>query len=372
MRIGFDAKRAFYNRSGLGNYSRNTILQLNAHYPQNEYFLYTPKTEGSISFAEGENIKVVSPSGFFNRKLKSFWRSVRLGKQLEKDNIDLYHGLSNELPKNISKTKAKSVVTIHDLIFLRHPEWYKPIDRKIYTSKFRHSCEAADRIIAISQQTKDDIVQYFGIEEEKIDVVYQGCHLIYHKEVDDSFKNQVKDKYQLPAQYMLYVGTIEERKNALNIVKAIHEGEVGVPLVIVGRPTPYLNQIKEYISANQVSNIYFHHNVPLEDLPAIYQMADLFVYPSTFEGFGIPILEALYSKTPVISSKGGCFAEAGGEYSKYINPENIEDLICTIKEVLYNSELREQMKVEGYKHALQFNDDDIAKNIMGVYLKTLQ
>ena len=139
MKIGFDAKRAFFNRSGLGNYSRNVIQLLSQHYPQNDYFLYTPTTKGAISFipTHQDNINILTPGRALDMLFKLYWRSFRLTDQLGDDKIELYHGLSNELPKNIHKTRIKSVVTIHDLIFIRYPHLYKSIDRQIYYKKER-------------------------------------------------------------------------------------------------------------------------------------------------------------------------------------------------------------------------------------------
>jgi glycosyltransferase involved in cell wall biosynthesis len=372
MRIGFDAKRAFFNRSGLGNYSRNTIIQLVDAFPDNSYHLYTPSKENIISFIDDKSITVSTPESFIGQKLKSAWRSLWLGRQLKNDKVELFHGLSNELPKDICKSGVKSVVTIHDLIFMRHPEWYKPADRKIYKAKFSFSAKAADKVIAISEQTKSDLVEFLNIDENKIEIVYQGCHPIYRQKVVNALNKVVIKKYNLPENYILYVGTIEERKNALNIVKAIHEGNIETPLVIIGKPTPYTERIHQYILENDLSDrVKLFHNVPLEDLPSLYQMANLFVYPSTFEGFGIPILEALYSGIPVITSKGGCFKEAGGKYSKYVDPKDIDELANAIKEVLGDKQLQVKMITKGLVHAQKFNNNDIANNIMSVYKKAL-
>jgi glycosyltransferase involved in cell wall biosynthesis len=262
---------------------------------------------------------------------------------------------------------VKTVVSIHDLIFLRYPEFYKPIDRKIYTSKFRHACRDANKIIAISQQTKSDIMEFFGTAENKIDVIYQACNEGFHSLATSSERIALKEKYGLPENYLLYVGTIEKRKNLLNLLQAIHLGKIDVPLVIVGKPTNYLKPVQDYIRTNRIENIYFLSGVPNEDLPGIYQMSTLFVYPSVFEGFGIPILEALYSKTPVITSIGSCFSEAGGKYSIYIDPTNPEEMANAITRVLSDTNLQSTMVEEGYKHALSFDHSTIASRLMNMY-----
>ena len=152
MKIGFDAKRAFSNNTGLGNYSRDSIRILGSFFPNNQYHLYTPKATHNprLSFLEGQaQYHVHTPTFFIHNTFSGIWRSAMLSKQLQKDEIDIYHGLSHELPKGIEKTNIKTVVTIHDLIFIRYPHFFKPIDRKIYYYKFLHACQIADHIIAV-------------------------------------------------------------------------------------------------------------------------------------------------------------------------------------------------------------------------------
>ena len=371
MRIGFDAKRAFFNFSGLGNYSRNTIRQMSRGFPENEYYLYIPKNKGQIENQVLENQTPVFPSTPVARKFSSFWRSFWLSKALERDGIDLYHGLSGEIPFGIHKYSVKTVVTVHDLIFLRYPHWYKAIDRAIYTRKSRYACFHADRIIAISGQTKRDIMEYFDTSSDKIDVVYQGCDPAFYTQVDEQKKGSLRKKYSLPAQYLLYVGTIEPRKNLLQIVRALHISGSGLPLVVIGRETPYAKIVRQYISEHRQDNILFLGRVPNEDLPALYQMAAIFIYPSRFEGFGIPMLEALNSGTPVITSKGSCFSEAGGPHSRYIDPDQPEDIAASIIKIMEDPGLARQMSEMGKKHAERFREETMAPAIMDVYRKVL-
>ncbi len=372
MKIGFDAKRAFYNRSGLGTYSRTTIELLSKYYPSNDYFLYTPSTKKSLDIAQYHNNFVITPKNIVHQLFRSYWRSAGCINQLKNDGIQIYHGLSNEIPVGLNKTKIKSIVTIHDLIFIRYPELYKFIDRNIYYSKFKYAAKESNRVIAISKQTKNDLVKFFEIDPAKIDVVYQGCSRVFYNMVIDDVRKQVREKYNLPQNYILSLGTIEERKNLLSIVKAIHLHKIDLPLVAIGKETPYLLKVKEYIAANHLQNrIIFIHNAPLQDLPAIYQMASIFVYPSIFEGFGIPILEALYSKVPVITTRDGCFREAGGIFSVYVEPTNIDELGNAMTKLLTETELCQKIVKYGYEYAQNFNEDRIAKNLMDVYMKTV-
>lgn len=366
MKIGFDAKRAFHNRSGLGNYSRDLIRMVSHFYPDNQYVLYNPKP-GKVPFELQDNTKEVLPNSAFWRFLSSFWRQKAIVKQLEKDHIELYHGLTGEIPRGIQNTKIKTIVTIHDLIFVHFPELYKPIDRKIYLNKFQYAADHSDVIIAISEQTKKDIVQFLHIDPKRIKVIYQGCNEAFKNNYSEENFNKTSAKFNLPKNFILNVGTVEKRKNLLNLVKAMEN--LKTDLVVVGNDkSDYASEVKSYISSKGMTNrVHFLRNVSTEELAQIYQLASIFVYPSIFEGFGIPIIEALYSKTPVITSKESCFSEAGGPDSIYIVPEDYKSIENAIQTILKNEELAEKMKINGLEFAQQFNDDVIAKHIYETY-----
>ncbi len=372
MRIGFDAKRAFLNKSGLGSYSRNLITALQRRFPENEYFLYTPRISNALYSASSSHMHVRTPQSFINKRLRSYWRSYNLSDQLINDNIDIYHGLSHEIPYRFPVDKVKPIVTIHDLIFMRFPEWYTLADRLIYRLKFRYSCQTASRIIAISQQTASDITEFFGIPSDKIDVIYQGCNPAFYIPLSADEKKKIRLKYGIPEQYILYVGTIEERKNLLTLLKAIHAGRIQLPLIAIGKPTKYLKKIKTFMQRHKLHDVKFLDEIENTHLPAFYQMASVFVYPSFYEGFGIPILEALASGTPVVTSTGSCFAEAGGNAALYTSPHNHEELAEAIKSVLSDYGLQKKMRELGLQHASAFNAEKMAENVMNTYLKALQ
>jgi glycosyltransferase involved in cell wall biosynthesis len=287
-------------------------------------------------------------------------------QDLKEDQITLFHGLSGELPSGLRTNGIKSIVTIHDLIFIRYPHLYSFFDRKIHFVKFKKATKNADLIIAISEQTKLDIIQYLGVASSKIKVIYQGCNAAFKTAYSKESKQKVVRQYQLPEKFVLNVGTIEERKNALTIVKAIKD--LDVCLVLIGKETAYANSIHEYIKANHLQDrVHFLKGITTEDLAIIYQLATVFVYPSIFEGFGIPIIEALFSKTPVITNKNGVFPEAGGPNTLYIEPFDIADLQQKIHQVLSDSSLSNKMKEKGFEYAQQFNDEAIAVQIMNCY-----
>ena len=370
MRIGFDAKRAFNNYSGLGNYSRYVISNICRFYPENECYLYTPKIVDEELFNVPQGALVNQPGGFW-RKGGSLWRTFKLTHRLDKDAIDLYHGLSNELPYGIQKSRIKSVITIHDLIFMEHPELYQTINRNIYEKKVRYGSHVANRVIAASEQTKQDIIRFLNVEEKRIRVVYQGCHRQFYSRVSEESMQHTRQRFGLPSEYLLYVGTIEERKNLLKIVQALHHGNIDFPLVVVGRKTAYFNQVKLFIEQSGFSKVYFLDQVQASDLPAIYQGSAGFIYPSSYEGFGIPVLEALNSGVPVITSRGGCLEETAGKGGLLIDPKDQEEMIHAIRQVLEESALRDRLIREGGAHALKFREEQTIPSLYNVYLECM-
>ena len=369
MIIGYDAKRAFKNFTGLGNYSRSLISTLSEYYPDNEYVLYTPpyKDHPEHVFAKKNNIRIVRPEGVY-KTFTSSWRSFGISKYAQRDNVKLYHGLSGELPTGLAKRNIRSIVTIHDLIFLRYPEFYKPIDRTIYKKKFYSACKASDLIVALSKQTRDDIISFFGIKEEKIRLVYQGCHPQFYNTCSDEQKQRIAQKYSLPQKYILYVGTIEERKNLSTVIRALASMPKDLQLVALGKETKYMSKVVGEVNRLGLQDrVRFIHRSSFADLPAIYQQAQVFVLPSVFEGFGIPVLEALNSRIPVITSNVSSLPEAGGPHSLYINPTDSKELEKALFQLLAHPELRDSMITNGYKYAQNFREQKLAKDIWSVY-----
>ena len=300
--------------------------------------------------------------------MHSLWRTFGITKEAGKRHLDLYHGLSHELPVGIEKAHIPTVVTMHDLIFIRHPELYSFFDRKSYKTKYLRSCRVADHIIAVSQQTKNDLMELWQIEEDKISVVYQGCHPHFCKQVTEEQKETTKKKYKLPEFYLLNVGAIEPRKNQMLILKALKAGAIDMPLVIAGRKTEYIAELKQFITQQQLENrVILLPNIDFNDLPALYQNAFLFIYPSQYEGFGIPIVEALQSGLPVIATKGSCLEESGGPDSRYVSPNDATELAEQIMIVANNNELRNSMIERGKNYAMRFSDHAIANNMMQIY-----
>ena len=191
MIIGFDAKRANANFTGLGNYSRFMVETMATYGNEHKYRMYIPKKCKNAlydSLLKHKNVASIQPRSFLMKRCKALWRTFFIKRGLLQDGVQLYHGLSNELPVGIHRTGIRSVVTIHDLIFLRYPQYYHWLDRIIYNYKFRYACRKSDRIVAVSECTKRDIVKFYGISPDKIDVVYQGCNPVFAQPVSAEAK----------------------------------------------------------------------------------------------------------------------------------------------------------------------------------------
>ena len=306
--IGFDAKRIVSNSTGLGSYGRtlvNDLADLDLRLR-----LYAPdkgRDDLRTQIKETKNISFCYPAPSKLPFNKALWRSRGIIKDLKRDGIQVFHGLSGELPIGISQSGMKSVVTIHDLIFLRHPEFYHWIDTKIYGWKFRQTIREADHIIAISECTKRDIIE---LSQER---------------------------------YILTVGSIEARKNILLAVKALPNLSDDISLVIVGRHTPYTELVKDYAKKNKLEGrIKIMHNV--KDISC-----------------GLPVVACI----------GSCLEEAGGPDCLYVDPDDVEGMAAALRQVLKGAEGREERIRRSRDYIRRFEGLDIAKQVAEIYSRLL-
>jgi glycosyltransferase involved in cell wall biosynthesis len=366
IKIGFDAKRLFLNHSGLGNYSRNLVRNLHTYFPDNEYILFTPESDIRLPEFSSKPYKIIQPTSLFDKLLKSNWRSRTIIKQIINEEIDAYHGLSNELPFSIAKFKGRKIVTIHDVIFMRHPEFYSAFDCANYKKKVISACQNADTVIAISKQTKFDLIQYLKIDESKIKVIYQSCEDVFWN-VDTSADNSIIKENNLPNEYLLYVGTVEPRKNLLKLVEALKN--IDIPLVVVGRiKSAYGKQIMNFIAENRLSNkVFFLKNVSNARLASLYKNAVSLVYPSEFEGFGLPVLEAMVCGCPVITGNNSSLTEVGGSAAIYIDVNKHSDYVEKLNYVIQSKDVRSDLISKGLRQKQQFTPKLWAQNTVEFY-----
>jgi glycosyltransferase involved in cell wall biosynthesis len=372
MRIGFDAKRAFNNKTGLGNYSRFVLEVLLKYHPEHQYRAYTPKNNRNLFSGFPEELAIL-PKSALDKKLSFYWRYATITKQLRDDKIDIFHGLSHEIPQGLQKANIRSVVTMHDLIFERLPGLFKPVDRLIYRHKFKSACSRADVIVAISEQTKRDLIEIYSIDPERIRVIYQDCNPLFKQHVDDKISRGIVQEYGIRSDYIVSVGTLEERKNQLRLVEAFAQLPANnFQLVLIGKATSYTAKIREFIKhADLEKRVLILENVPTHHLPALYQQAAVFAYISIYEGFGIPILEALHSGTPVLSAKGSCLEEAGGPGGLYADPLNVADIGEQMQKMITDQLLRNNLVSAGKEYIKRFTGAEIAGELVNLYSEIL-
>lgn len=370
--IAFDGKRAVQNYTGIGNYSRLALESLLQLMPDDKFELYTPKIVENPRLkriAENPRVTLKTPDTVAGRLFPHYWRSAGLTKQLEREKPSIYHGLSNELPYGIEKTGIPTVVTIHDLIFERHPEFYHAPDVAICRRKFRYAARVADRLIAISRKTAADIHELYGIPDEKIRVVYQGCSPIFYKTPDPAAIEKNRRRF---GRYIIGVGTIEARKNQLLTLRALGQLPDDINLVLVGRPTDYAKQIiREAKKLGLSDRLKIVSSVAMGDLPALYAGALFAAYPSFYEGFGIPMLEALAAGVPLVAAKGSCLEEAGGPGAIYVDPNDVDAFVAAANKLLSSPLLREEMVDRGRQYIARFAPANFGRELLNVYKELL-
>ncbi len=374
MKIGYDAKRLFRNYTGLGNYSRTLVSGYAALYPEDEIVLFAKRTSENIAAQEflGEKYEVVTPSGF-----APLWRQRGVSKDIKNRGIDVFHGLSHELPYGLDKSGVRTVVTMHDVCYRTFPQMFSATERAIYSVKYKHACQSADKIIAISQSTKNDVLEFFGVDDRRVEVLYQAINAQFYTEMDEAHAQQIVKKYGVHSDFMLYVGSINSRKNLLGLVRAMAllDSNSRLPLVVIGGGGAYKDEcLREAEKLGVLGDIIIVEGVSLmQSLHAFYTLARVMVYPSFYEGFGLPVTEAILSKCPVITSSVSSLPEAGGSAAVYIDPGSPEQIAGAIASVLAVGDRERAEWVEGGRaEALyRFNPGELTATLNGIYTKLL-
>ncbi len=312
MRIGFDAKRFFNNASGLGNYSRKLIADLHQFRPDFDLQLFIQKK------VENTSESIVYPEGF-----SKFWRTWGMGKTIGRENLDVFHGLSNELPFDIPQN-VKKIVTIHDVIFKQFPRYYPFFDRNIYHLKTKFALSKSDKVLATSEATKHQILKFYDVDESKIEVVYQGVEKAYY-EHQAKFTNDEK--------YFVYTSSFTKRKNHLALLEAfsLSKKQHQWNLKLIGLNGEMLPTIKHAINELKINKrVEVLVDLPQNEVLKLMQNASAFVYPSLFEGFGIPLAEAAAVGLPMAVSRNAIFTELAEESALYFHPNDEKEMAAQL------------------------------------------
>lgn len=355
MNLGFDAKRYFHNFTGLGNYSRDLVDTLISHFPDNKYFLFD-KHPSTLELP-ANTIAVVPIAKRF------LWRERGMVHDVKRFRIDLFHGLSNELPWGRWPSHTKKVVTIHDVIFRLFPEQYNWPDRAIYDKKTAHAVKIADMIICTSNATANDLVKYYQAKESRLRVVYQTCGTAHWKQYQDSEIQAFRDKHGLFEPFMLYVSSFQERKNHVRLLEALHaSGDRNIKIVLAGKMGGTYKKCVAYVTEKGMEGqVRFLTDVSNAELPLLYRSAQSFIYPSMIEGFGIPLLEAACAGLPVAANDIQVFREIAPPNSVFFSIDNLQAMVSCI------GELKGMKRSESLEHLESFKPAHSASAMMEIY-----
>ncbi len=296
------------------------------------------------------------------------WEQVRLPALVKRSAVDLLHSLHYTRPAVLP---CASVVTFHDMTFFLFPQLHTRAKRIFFPFAIRQSARHANALVAISENTRRDAIRILGIPAERIFTTALGISEAFHPIEDAALLEDGRKRYQLPAEYILYVGLIEPRKNVPLLLKAyarlVNQGDPP-PLVLVGRPGWMYEQVFQLVEQlNLKDRVHFKGYIPVENLPIVYNLAQLFVYPSTYEGFGFPPLEAMACGTPVITTAVSAMLDNVGDAGLLIPPHDETALTQAIETLLSDHSLRDQLSLAGRRRAAEFTWKRTAMETLKVY-----
>jgi len=371
MRIGFDVRPFLKEETGVGIYFKNLLFSLSRIDHSNEYYLFSSSLKDRFSSAK---IPLFAKKRFrdfpFPVKVMNFFWYKLSWPPLDyffRTELDLTH---SPIPL-ILPTKGKKIVTVHDLFFMDFPRMIDREVRKNFVSKIKNSLLEADGIVAVSQFTRNQLLERFAIEEKKVKVIYHGLDPKFKTDISPNEIEEIKKAYSLSPSFILFVGAIEPRKNLLNLIEAlkiIHKKYKKIPLVIVGRKSQDYKNLEKKIKQNKLESwIKMMGYLPDNEVRVFYRLASLLAFPSFCEGFGLPLIEAMASSLPVATSQASAMPEIAQDAALYFHPEDPEDIADKIIIALKDEDLREILKARGKKRVLDFDWGTTAAETLSFY-----
>lgn len=349
------------HQSGVGEYVQNILQRLPARTPELEYRCFFNRAKPArLTMPAASNVTSVIgrvPSKLLNTSVRLFG-FPHLDKRCQAGVVFL------PSLQSVSLTKpSRLLVTIHDLSFERYPEFFSRKARLWHRLvNPRKLCRRADFILALSEHTKQELVDVYHVPPERITVTYLGVNSVFLNPVAVEKLAIVRQKYRLPERYVLSLGNLEPRKNFRSVIDAFHRVPTDASLVIVGRPVYRAEELyRRAAEGVAAGRIRFLGYVDAADRPALYRMATCFVYPSYYEGFGLPVLEAMASGTPVIASSATCLPEVVGDAGLLVDPYDVNDIAAAIETLLNDNQLRERLRTKGKLRAQQFTWEKTAE-----------
>lgn len=355
-RFGFDRKTGLPNRVGSGEIAFETLRELYLLDKKNNYRIYLPTEKTSDLPQERSGWNYIRVEG------RTLWTMISLSKKLfaDRGRIDVFYSSTHYLPLYIG---CQSVVTILDLSYVHFPELFKKKD--LYQLKLwgGYSIKKASKVITISEASKNDIIKHYRVKASKVEVVYPGI-----KKNQTSNMNNLKKKYGIERDFILFVGTLQPRKNVSRLIEAFAKiKDKNTELIIVGKKGWMFDEILKAPKNFGVSDrVKFLDTVPDEDLPIFYKKATCFVLPSLYEGFGLPVLEAMQYGCPVITSNVSSLPEAGGDAALYVDPQSADDIAEKIEKLLGSASLRKDLVEKGHKQVAKFSWEKTARETLKI------
>jgi glycosyltransferase involved in cell wall biosynthesis len=370
MRIGLNFQAMDKYFSGVEYYSLGLLNGLLRIDTENTYIVFTNQPDLVREHVpQHTNLSIVEVKYLKTRTARICWEHTQLPRLSAKHKLNVLHCPSYICP--LRKQSIPYVVTIHDTIAIDHPQWCKKMNALYFNLFMKAAAKKASRIISVSEHSTDDIKRNFNLPCSKIRTIYPGIDNIFNSGENPSHCSEVGARYNLPQRYILYVGNIEPKKNIvtlLHVTKKLREKGLPHKLVIVGKRTweseAELEEISHEIAAG---NVVCPGYVDRNDLPYVYQMADVFVFPSLYEGFGFPPLEAMACGTPVISTSSGALAETVKGAALIVKPNNIHQITNAICSMIKDSRFRERYTRMGLERSGRFNWDRAAEQTLSVY-----
>ncbi len=367
-RIGVDAVRALRNGTGLGNYARGILTGLHAAAPELDLHLYSPRPARSELPPVPGQVHL-PPAAWDAPMLRALWRTARLGRTAARDGIQLYHGLTQEIPRDLPATGIPAVVSVADLLYHTHPHLFPAIDRASYRWRYRWSARTAQAVVAISTWTADELHRAFAVPRERITVIPPARDPRFAQPIPAAELAAVRQRLGLPPRYLIAVGTLEARKRQDLLIEGVRRLDPATPpLLLVGRDGGLAATLRNRIERDHLAErVRLLDTVTAADLPAVLQGADLACYISSAEGFGMPIIEAMSAGVPVIAATGPHLRDAGGQAARYVDPTDPEALAEAITTLHTDPDLADRHRAAGRAHADTFDPLPLAKRLLAVY-----
>jgi len=375
MRIGIDCRMYGSRFTGIGRYAYELVQHLAKLDAVNEYVCFLNPEEYKTFKKPAKNVRAVR----VDAPHYSIAEQTSFLLALWKEKCDLVHFTHFNAPLLYT---GKSVVTVHDLTLSKFPgrKMVNPIHRAAYNTVIRRSVSHASHIVTVSQNTKKDLLKMLGTAPKKVTTIYNGMSGDFHPAKNLAATHAaITKKYDIHGDYLLYTGVWRDHKNILGMLRALaqlrHEKKFGGKLVITGRPDAvYAPDIHKTIEEAGLRHaVIFAGLVPEDDLIALYQAARVFVFPSFYEGFGLPLLESMAAGVPVAASNASCIPEVGGAgNAAYFNPYDVPEMAQQIYRAWSDEPLRKQLIANGKKHVKGFSWEQMAKETLAIYSQVLE